>query len=206
MRATILSALLASLLAAGCLTEGMVQSRIDQYAKDNALSEKTAREGYFAAHRLTGTAISSNYWMNANLAGDGNSVPGYVVVAKAPALGLGNGEWLLRTADDAKGPPELVFASDRCISGDSCGCSAEGLYAFATAPDGHVVVLRMSPRMHEHSVTQAGSCSVGCGQPAPHLTTGYHLPPGDPAKVEIADVPYDRDQLHVHCMREIPAP
>jgi hypothetical protein len=66
------------------------------------------------------------------------------------------------------------------------------------------VILRLSPRTHVHEVTQIGTCSVGCGRPRTTLErTSYVLPSTDPAKVEVVDVPYDRDQLQVHCTKEI---
>jgi hypothetical protein len=188
----------------------MVEARRARYAEDNARAAKAAVEAHLAAHHLTGAAPAPGERIDRDpdQAGPGPISPaGLVVAAKAPARGLMPYEWILRAPEGGPGPPGLVLASSRCVEGDSCGCSHEQEYAFATAPDGHDVILRLSPRVHEHRVTQAGSCSVGCGMPSPpRPPSGRRLHGTDPARVEVADVPYDMDLLRVTCMTEIPAP
>ncbi len=191
-----------------------MNARFDRYQTDNDARSSAAIEDHLARNHLTKVATSHQGPVGYVPDERGNSPVSpkttLEVVARAPALGLRADEWLLRRPDDGKGPPQLVLASSLttgCVPG-GCGQGCERpIYAFATAPDGHLVILRLSPRVDEHRMVRSGTCSSGCGQPTPPPEPiGYGLPPTDAARVEISDGSYDKDTLRVRCMHEVPAP
>src|SRR5262249_22160565 len=162
----ILLALLASSLTVGCLSAGAVSERKTSYAQDNDRRLKAATKDYIAKNHLTQVATQATGPVDGIYDASGfREAPTIELLARTPAQGLRGGEWLARAPAAGQGPPGILFASNICVSGDSCGCLVSPSYAFATAPDGHAVVLRLSPRIAVHTVMQSGSCSRGCGTP-----------------------------------------
>jgi hypothetical protein len=216
--------LFAAIAVSGCCRSPEALHELDVLNQTRSGQNKQeALQRYLTEHRLTKVALEEATYVPSmppsepppevppaqpapRADGAPEPLPSFWLLAKPPARGLQQSEWIHRQDQPGK-PPRAFSASSVCLSGSSCGCDLRPDYALATSADGRVVVLRLNPTIHKDEVKQCGSCSVGCGQPSPpEPPRAFALPVDDVSKVDVVDVPFDWYGLHVRCSEEIPAP
>ena len=100
----------------------------------------------------------------------------------------------------------LAYPERRCARESACGCQVPMVTHYGRDGD-HIVIVRMVPDIHEHTVTRSGQCGDGCGHPEPpELPTIRSLGAIEPSRVEIVDLHYDFDRVIETCDQPLPAP